>query len=255
MPSYFKFFLLLFLFSTIASCQTQKSDDFKVRHVGEYYQSTGGLNFLLGDVPQWANTVSELGCFRDPELRVLDLQKVKNEFNTTFRQSLNLQFYYNEELKKVRSRFSEPGQTLSLRDFDLTFFKALESSKASFDPVRLPDFNRIHLAIYEEWIKEANGEEKLKNFLKNPIQNEGVPVVVSFCVSQSTLENKFQEYGAFSIGAEWVAPFNEDFSPKAGWSLLLASFFKPHQSLVLFKASKNNKTDYSKLLLGKYDIK
>lgn len=239
----------------LMGCQTQGTNDFGVRNTGEYYQSTGGLNFLLPEAPQWANSVSEVGCFRDPDLRILNLQKVKAEFNSNFRQTLNLQYYYNEELKKVRARFSEPGQALTLRDLDLTFFKALEASKASFDPVRLPDFNRIHLTVYEDWMRETNGEGKLKEFLKSPLQNAGVPVVISFCLSQQELEGKFQEYGAFSIGAEWVAPFHEDFTPKAGWSLSLSSFFKAHQSLVLFKASKASKIDYSKLVLGKYDIK
>lgn len=239
----------------LISCQNHKTNEFQVRQVNEYYQSTGGLNFLLPEAPTWANMVSEFGCYRDASLRVLDLQKVRADFNTSIRQSLNLQYYYNDELKKIRARFSEPGQTLTLRDYDLTFFKALESSKASFDPLRLPDFNRIHLIIFEEWMSETNGETKLKDFLRNPIQNAGVPVVISFCQPQNVLEEKFQEFGAYSIGAEWVSPFHEDFSPKAGWSLVLSAFFKPHQSLLLFRSNKFSKTDYSKIVLGKYDVK
>lgn len=250
-----KFFLILFITLGVLGCQSQTTKDFAVRNTVDFYQSTGGLSFLLEEVPSWSNSVSEFNCFRDTNLRLLNLQKIKSEFNSSTRQTLNLQYYYNEELRKVRAKFTTPNQLISLRDLDLSFFKALESSKSSFDPIRVPDFKKIHLTVYEEWLREPNGLAKLIEFLKSPIQNEGVPVIISFCTSQLDLENKFQEYGAYAIGAEWVAPFHDDLSIKPGWSLFLSAFFKPHQNLILYKANRNHKTDYPKIILGKYDIK
>lgn len=248
-------FVFLFVsFFLLFGCQSNSKNNFQSRNTEEYYQSTGGLDFLLAEAPAWANVVSEVGCFRNLDIRLLNLQKIRSEFNTSFRQTITIQYYYNQELLKAKSRFSEKEQSLSLKDFDLSFFKALEASKASFDPIRLPNFNRIHLIIYEDWIGGKNSEARLIDFLRNPIHNTGVPVIVSFCTPQHDLEQKFQELGAYSIGAEWIAPFNEDFAPKAGWSLILGSFVKAHQSVTLFKSEKNSKIDYSRILVGKYLI-
>lgn len=244
--------VIFFAILCLVSCQ---SSSYKERNSGEFFQAAGGLNFLMAETPEWANAVSDVACFRDKKLHLLNLAKLKAEFNLTLRQSLNAQFYYNQELKKVRERMNSDVAMIPLRELDLSFFKALESAKAAVDPLRLPDFNRIHLTVLEEWLTLADGENKLKEFLQSPLQNEGVPVVISLCRSQAELENKFQEFGAFSIGAEWAMPFHEDLKSKAGWSLALQAFFKPQQSLTLFKANKNIKWDYSKLIMGKYTIK
>ncbi len=246
---------LIFIVSFLLGCQTNSSLGYKTRNTDEFYQSTGGIDFVLAEVPRWANVVTDAGCFRNSNLRVLDLQKIKNEFNTTYRESLAIQYFYNQTLDKIRSRLGVIGTNLTLKDYDLSFFNALEVSKASVDPLRLPDFNKIHLIIYEEWSKNGESDQMLMEFLRSSIHNAGVPVIVSFCTPQNILESKFQEFGAYSVGAEWVAPYGEDFQPKTSWGLVLNAFIKPHQSVVVYRSKNSIKMDYSRLLLGKYLIK
>ena len=249
-----RFSIGIILLAILSACQ---STSFKELNSNEYFQTTGAMRFILPEAPQWMNFFSAGQCYRSSDTRSLNLELLKKEFNFNLRQSLNAQYYFNEELGIQKSKMSDPkNSTLGLREVELSFLKAVEKARSSFDPVRLPDFNRIHLVWLEDWVMTKNDGkpdlkqvQKLKEFLQSSVHQEGVPVIVSFCTTQSELEKTYQETGAFSIGAEWTSVFNEESVQVPSLVFATKAFFKPQQKVVVYR-QKKNKENQLPFILG-----
>ncbi len=237
----------------LVSCQQTA---YKERDRNVYFHPMGGgVSFILPEVPTWANASSEGGCFKNPNLRFIDLGKMKKEFNLSMRANLNVQYYLNEELEVLRSKVSsmnEESGKIGLQEQEQSFFKALEKARSNFEPLKLPDFGEYHLVWYDEWIATSS-EEKLKAFLKSSVHDTGVPVVFSLCLSQEDLEKKFQELGVYSFGAEWSTSFNEEGRNSARFGFYLKYFFNENKKIVFYPHNKKNINNA--ILIGKYEVR
>lgn len=245
-----KIFIVCFFAIFLSSCQ---STSFKDVNRNDFFQSTGAMRFILPEAPQWINFFSPGQCYRPSETRALNLELLKKEFNLTLRQSLNAQFYFNEELSIQKNKMSDPqNTTLGLKEVELSFLKAIEKTRSRFDPIRLPDFPRVHLVWLEDWVSKNKDEkqiQKLKEFLQSSVHQEGVPVLVSFCLNQVELEKTYQETGAFSIGAEWSSVFNEESAQVPTYVFATKAFFKAQQKIIVYR-QKKNKENQLPFILG-----
>lgn len=254
-----RFSLGIVLLMALTACQ---STSFKELNRNDYFQTTGAMRFILPEAPQWMNFFSPGQCYRPSNSRSLNLSLLKKEFNLTLRQALNAQFYFNEELNLQIEKMSDPkNTTLGLREVELSFLKAVEKTRSTFDPIRLPDFSRIHLIWLEDWVmasadvnQKAKQVQKLKDFLQSPVHQDGVPVVVSFCTTQAELEKTYQETGAFSLGAEWTSVFNEESTQVPSFVFATSAFFKPVQKIIIYRQKKNKENNLP-FILGTIDYR
>ena len=226
---------LLILGHLFFLCACSTTTGLKPRVVEEYYVSTGIERYFLPDIPEWANFSQSGGCFRTKGLRYFDIDALMKSYSLSFFEALQVQASFNEEFlaaKKLQSK-----ESLTLKEDENIFFKASEKVGSKINFTNLPDFKRIHLIWVDETIADSAREQKLKNFLNSSVHDEGVPVLVSACLTKSDLEKRFSDINVKSISAELFSIYDAKGQKKPNLHVNLDVFFKPEQKLYFYGQS------------------
>lgn len=227
-----KIYFFSFLFF-LTSCST--TSGLKPRTVEEYYVSTGIERYFLPDIPEWANFSQSGGCFRTKGLRYFDIDALMKSYSLNFFEALQVQASFNEEF--LAAKKSQGKETLTLKEDENIFFKASEKVGSKINFTNLPDFKRVHLIWVDEVIADSAREQKLKNFLNSSVHDEGVPVLVSACLTKSDLEKKFPETNIKSLSAELFSIYDAKGQKKPNLHINVDVFFKPEQKLFFYGQS------------------
>lgn len=230
-PSLIIFLPGLFLLS---SCAVNKN--MQPRTVENYYTPTGVTKYFLTDIPSWANFDQNAGCFRQPGIRYFNIDALMKSYALTYNQAIQVQASFNEEFLKFKK--ANKLQAPMLKEEELLFYKVSEkvSSKIIFfDP---PTFKRVNLVWLDEILGDEKKEKKLKSFLNSAVMEEGVPVLVSFCMTRDEVENKFPDLNTKMITAELFSIYDSRGTASPGFKFDLSQFFKSDQRL-FFYSQKN----------------
>ena len=109
----------------------------------------------------------------------------------------------------------------------------------------------MNLVWLDEVIDDAKKEAKLKSFLNSKIMDDGVPVLVSFCLTRSEVEKRFPTFNTKMITAELFSVFDSAGNKTPGFKMELNQFFAPTQKLFYYSQSNNLSNED---LLGLYKI-
>lgn len=227
-----KILFAVFLFTQLA-CST--TTGLKPRSVEEYYVSTGIERYFLPDIPEWANFSQSGGCFRTKGLRYFDIDALMKSYSLSFFEALQVQGSFNEEY--LAAKKAQSKDSLTLKEDENIFFKASEKVGSKINFTNLPDFKRIHLIWVDETIADSAREQKLKDFLNSSVHDEGVPVLVSACLTKADLEKRFSETNIKSISAELFSIYDSKGQKKPNLHVNVDVFFKPEQKLYFYGQS------------------
>lgn len=220
--------LFLFIFTSCAS-KTQS------RSMENYYSPTGVDQYFLNDLPKWANFDDRAGCYRESNIRYFDLNALMKSYKLNYNQSLQVQASFNEEFLKIGKNSKAP----MLKEEELLFYKVNEKVASKiifFDP---PVFDRIHLIFLDEVLGDPKKEKKLKDFLNSSVNDSGVPILVSLCLTRDEIEKKYPDFNTKMITAELFSVYDGEGNATPGFKFDLSKFFKADQKIYLY-SQKNS---------------
>ncbi len=227
-----KFDLLIFVLILLYGCASLGTPGLKPRVVEDYYAPTGIEKYFLADLPNWANFDQRAGCYKNSNIRYFDVSALMKSYGLNYNKALQVQASYNEEfaLFKESSVLHSP----TLKEEELLFYKVSEKVSSRiifFDP---PTFKRINLVWLDEIIGNPVKEKKLKSFLNSKIMDEGVPLLLSFCLTRLEVEKKFPTLNAKMITAELLSAYDAQGNLNPGLTIDLGQFFGPDQKLYFY---------------------
>lgn len=231
-PLFFGFTLLL-----INACANTKG--MMPRDVEEYYVSTGVERYFLPAIPGWANFSQASACFRTPGLKYLNIETLMRSYSHSYFEALQIQANFNEEYLTIKKTQSK--EVLTLKEDENLFFKASERVGSKIYFTDLPTFKRIHLVWLDDIRGDKNRENKLKTFLTSSVHDEGVPVLISSCMTRAEIEKMIPEANYKSISAEVFSTFTEKGEIVPNMHVNLGVFFKPEQKLFFYSQSLKDK--------------
>lgn len=224
--------LLIVLLTAFAMSSCANNKNLQSRTVEEYYTPTGVEKYFLADIPGWANFDQSAGCFKKSSLRYFNLDALMKSYALSYNLALQMQASFNEEYLKIKN--SEKSRAPMLKEEELLFYKVSEKVNSKiifFDP---PTYKRINMVWLDEIAGESKKEEKLKKFINSPVMEEGVPILVSFCMTRDEVEAKYPNLNAKMITAEMFSIYDKQGIANPGFKLDLGAFFKPDQKLYFY---------------------
>jgi hypothetical protein len=215
--------------STTISCSlfSSHTQELKKRNLGEYFQSSEVVRFLLPPLPEWANTSQAGRCARADSINYLKLDDLMTSFSLSYSQALQFQFMYNVEAKKLKEQSSI--QYLPFKENEKLFHAVSDRIKANIFLFIPPKFNRVHLIWIDSAAEKSSELKKLKKLMASSQMNLGHPVFVSLCLNKSQLE-RFHSMNNFNnsvklISYEMFSRFSTRGRMKSYESLNFSKFF------------------------------
>ena len=206
------------------------NEGIKSRSVENYYQSSGVEKYFLSELPAWANYSTSGECFRQKQIRFFDIEALMKSYAISYGTAIQMQATFNEEylnLSKTKSG------VIPFSEEQLLFFKASDKVNSKIVFFETPTFKRIHLI----WV-DGIEDKKVKAFLKSNIQDRGVPILLSFCLTKAEIETKYNEAHFSIISAEMLSIYDSEGNKNPGFKILVDQFFKPDQELILYTPKK-----------------
>lgn len=228
---------LILCFLILASCSGMTDQGMKSRTVEDYYTTTGVEKYFLTDIPLWANFDQVAGCYRSTGIRYFDLNALMKSYGLDYAKALQVQATYNEELTLFKG--NDSGHVPTLKEEELLFYKVSDkvgSKITFFDP---PTYKRINIVWLDEILDDAKKEKKLKTFLHSSVMDEGVPVILSYCLTRDEVEKRFPDINTKMITAEMLSVYSSDGEKAPRFQIELNKFFTPTQK-IYFYSQKNS---------------
>lgn len=201
------------------------------------YRTSGLEQFFLPEVPYWANFSAPGGCFKAASFHYLDFGKLREAYQLTYPEMIELQAQYNERLenyfRSTAVRFLKPVEEASF------FSNTLEQVRGGVKSLKLPPVTEVEVIWLESYeVGELKKLAKLERF------NERLPILFSSCHSKQSLnqwllQEGLEDVGFQTITAEWLSPFNSEMQLKAGMRLELQKILGP--KIKVFQTSFQNK--------------
>ena len=237
----FFFFIQLTLVILTAGCSTPSSNSLQPRSIEDYYVTTGVEKYFLTDLPSWANFDQKASCFRTTTIRYFDIEALMKSYGLSYNKALQVQSSYNEEFNQFRK--TEAKHQITLKEEELLFYKVSEkvtSKIVFFDP---PTFKRVNLVWLDETLGDIKKIKKLKAFLNSKTMENGVPVLVSFCLTKEEIENQFPDLSLKMITAELFSVYDSKGVRTPGFKIDLDQFFSKDQQLNFYTQKNLVPTD------------
>ena len=189
----------------------------------EPYQTAGTEQFFLPELPTWANGSLSANCARNVSVRYLDHSPMEKLHALDFVSRVELQTQFN---RKWKQRYSSSTKVITPQEESVLFLETLEQVKSGLKELRYPAQGPMHLV----WWDQLKDRVRAKPWLMN-LANQGNPIVlVSLCTDDNGLDRwiedqKLEELGLFTMGAESAGPFDSESGIKSGVVMPLSAFF------------------------------
>ncbi len=218
-----------FMLLTLIGCA---DTGLKPRTVEDYYTSSGVEKYFLTDLPTWANFDQRGSCYRSSTLRYFDLNALMKSYSINYSQAVQVQATFNEETALYKG--NNLTHVTTLKEDELLFYKVSEkvfSKLIFFDP---PTYKRVNLVLLDEILNDTKKEKKLKAFLSSKVMDEGVPLLVSFCLTRAEVEKRYPDLNAKMITAEMFSVFTKTGDKEPRFQIDLSEFFTPTQKIYFY---------------------
>lgn len=230
-----KFIALITIVLSLSSCS---SNLFSSRTVENYYQSAGVEKYFLSDIPAWAN-FSETGeCFRKYTTRYFDIDSLMKNYGINFEKAIQIQGTFNDEYNRLYDGYKQ--KAIPLSEEQLLFFKTSEKVNGRINFFTAPTFKRINLIWVDSALKDKDEKEKVLKFLKSPVNDLGMPVLVSLCMTKKEIEEYFPSENFKAITSEMFSIYNSKGEKAPYLRFYFDEFFKKDQELYFYSRTKNN---------------
>jgi hypothetical protein len=217
------------------------SKGLRPRSVDQYYVATGIEKYFLSDIPAWANFSQSAGCFRSSNIRYFDVQALMKSYSLKYSDALQIQGSFNEEYLAIKKQNN--NSQINLKDEESLFFKASEKVNSKivfFDP---PTFKQVHLIWLDEALVGKKEEDRLRNFLNSSVHDNGMPILISACLTKDEIEKKFPGLTTKIISAELFSIYDEKGEKKPSLHINVNEFFAPWQKIIFYSQGIRKNTD------------
>jgi hypothetical protein len=232
---YLNFLVLL----TLISCGTgDLKNDFES---SPGYRTSGVEQFILPELPQWANSSSSGDCFKVSSFHYLNFNKLKDAYQLSYSQMIELQAQYNERLenyfRSAAVRFLKPMEEASF------FSNTLEQVRGGVKSLKLPEVKKVDILWLESYTtSEIKQMANSSRFDENPV------ILFSSCHSKQSLdqwihEHKLEEVGFYLVSAEWLTPYSSANELKASLHLEIAELLNKDIKINLLKSENSTLTE------------
>jgi hypothetical protein len=195
----------------LSSCSTNNLTYTDPKNIDEYYQSKGITTYVLPDLPDWANFIDGLACFRDVRFKSIDLNRLAKSFNLSYSESVFFQVIYNRNYAEALNNFKV--ESLSLKEEEIVFFKTLDQVTARFYVDLIPKFENISVIWVDTFLSEKFKPADLNWIFARNDFSQGEPVLVSLCLGYQQLEKMAEILGypqSKLVSAEMFTNFSQD---------------------------------------------
>lgn len=232
---YLSFLALLSLLSCGTSGPKQNIDP------STGYRTSGLEQFFLPELPEWANFSAPAGCFKKSSFTYLNFPKLKEAYQLSYLEMVELQAQYNERLenyfRSTAVRFLKPVEEASF------FSNTLEQVRGGVRSLKLPPVKEVEVI----WLESFTAKE-LKSLSQSERFNEKLPILFSSCHSKQSLnqwlaENHLEDSGFYLLTAEWLSPYNTLAEIKAGLHLELNELFGKNIKVTITSAKNKTATE------------
>lgn len=209
-------FSLLLILISCSNGEVQKiSDDAP-------YRTSGLEQFFLAELPAWANVSASGQCFKKHSFQYLDFNKLASVYQLKYPELVELQAQYNERLesyfRSTAVRFIKPVEEAAF------FSNTLENVRGGIKHFKLPPVAKQVDIIWLDRYISSNLVGELKKMNEMGRFDERLPVLFTSCLSKQDLnqwliENNLDQVGFYSLTAEWLSPYGNDLTMKAGLHL------------------------------------
>ena len=239
-------FIILMSIFFIVSCTTSRScpDYNKTKtstDTDQYYQSSGITQYMLPELPVWANFSSVGKCSRTRTIRYINIDSFGRSFHLSYKKLIQFQYMYNHEYKLLQK--NHRGFTLPLNAEEQLFYNVLDKIEANVEAFKVPTFKRINIVWIDPFI---NGQRKiieLKRLMKKKSMDLGHPVFITLCLDYSALEefmakNGFRNNNIRLMPASMFSIYTQDGLSINRFHLKLDAIFNKNQVLYLYLPTK-----------------
>lgn len=238
-----KIFSLLFVIFAAVSCQSPYTSAER-KQLNEYYIQSGVEQYFLADLPEWANVNQTSSCKRTDFIRFFNFSKISESYKLDYEKLLQLQLMFNVSLKKRTVNFDKlevknmNKRTVPKED-EVLFFNVLDKIQGGVKEFVIPEFNRVHFVLIDEYLLDPTKILKLKALTESEEFSQGFPVFVSLCSSQREVEqfisvHHFEELNPKIISSELLSPFDDENKLTYGFALDVSKLFKPQTKIYLY---------------------
>lgn len=213
-----KFLLFFLIIGLTQSCATNDLTYSNPQNVEEYYQSKGLTTYILADLPDWANFVSGVSCYRNKSTKFIDVARLKKSFNLSNQDAVYFQFLFNKNITDSLRQYKV--EVLTLKEEEIVFFKTLDQVVAKFYRSYLPKFNKISVIWVDSYLGDKSVVTSLKRVFANTKVSQGEPVLMSLCQSFDDLEKLAVKIGhpqSKIVSSEFFSIFDEENQQRPGF--------------------------------------
>lgn len=187
------------------------------------YRTSGVEQFFLPELPRWANFSAPGGCFKNNSFMYLNFSKLRETYQLSYVQMIELQAQYNERLenyfRSTALRFLKPMEEASF------FSNTMEQVRGGVRSLKLPPAKEVEVI----WLESYTPAE-LKKLAAADRFDVRVPVLFSSCHSKQSITQwlateQLDEVGFYTLTAEWLSPYASNTELKAGLRIELAEIF------------------------------
>lgn len=231
---------LFLMITLLAGCA---NENIKPRTIENYYQSSGIEKYFLSEIPPWANFSASAGCLRKNQIRYFDINSLMKSYSIDYATAIQIQASFNDEYIRLSKNIDA---LIPFPEEQLLFFRASDKVTSKILFFEAPSFKRINLI----WVDGVD-DSAINKFLNSKVQDLGVPVLISLCLTKVELESKFVDHNYKMITAEMFSIFDLTGNKIPSFSLFIDQFFKANQEIILYT---HTKIQEMKELKGNYKI-
>lgn len=234
----FVYLVLLTLISCSSSVMKKDMEDVTS------YRTSGVEQFFLTQLPNWNNVSVQGHCFKKSSFYYLDFSKLREAYQLTYPEMIELQAQYNERLetyfRSAAVRFVKPVEEASF------FSNTLEQVRGGVRSLKIPDVNEVQVIWFE-----GHTTDEIKKIARSEVINEKLPILFSSCHSKQSLtqwlmDEKLDDVGFHLITAEWLSPYSSQADLLPGLHLELAELLNKK---IKISVLKNHQSEKSELLI------
>jgi len=238
----------------MVSCSKAPKHGLHRRKVSEYYVNSGFVQYLLPELPAWANFSTSGNCRRSRSTRYLDFEKLAKSYNLTYAQNVQFQYMFNKEFYLLSK--NHKLDFLLFKDEEKLFYQVADKIQTGINAFRVPRYHRVHLI----WIDPALGSEdeknKLKALLNSKIMDRGHPVFVSLCLGAAELvafmtEMKLKSRDIRLLPMELFSPYDTNGVKRAIIGLDFSQLLGEKKEIIFFLPNGRKVKEF----FGNYKIK
>lgn len=230
------FVLFLVFLMTLVSCSQMGTPGVKRRETTLFQSGTETTRYFLPDLPGWANVSQSANCHRTSQTRYFNLRELRNSFDLSYEQALQLQYMFNHQEKNIM--LDANANYLPFKDEEKLFYDVSDRIRAGIKQFRKPTFKRVHLIWIDLAIQDDSELNKLKKLMKSSVMDKGHPVFVSLCLdyfqmSQFITKNNFPDQIRV-VPVEMFSPYDTNNNLTTSVQIEFDKIFDANQELYLF---------------------